>query len=242
MKNIYLVILSVFAMTLSMNAQLTGGGKKSSDSSKEKSSSEKEIFKNSTYITFSRTSATGTFAEEMNNISDFEKGNGGMSKGIGLSFGSIFYLNSIDFHEQIKVGIDVTYISWAFVIASQNAEYEGLFSDDTHFFSVKVGPIISYNPVDRLLLDARITLQPTSIFYSRMIEDGYDEYGASDYNFLEAIGFRTRIGLGLNVRYRPFTLGFELSSGKVGLKDIYSSEEVTTMSTGRFDFVLGFSF
>jgi hypothetical protein len=219
-----------------MQAQLTGGGKK--ENVKKGGSTEKDVFDNSFYWTFSRASATGNFALNANNYEDFIKGKGGMGKGVGTSIGSIFYLNSIDFNDQIKVGIDVTYLSWVMLFDP----YEKTAADaSTHFFSMKVGPLVSYNPTDRLLIDMKVTLQPTSVIYINTFKDGYDEYGEK-YKYVLSSGSKLRFGLGLNVRYRPFTLGFEISSGKTTLKDLESDEKLTKIPTGRFDLVLGFSF
>jgi len=236
MKNTYLALFIALITIFSAQAQLTGGGKK--DKVNTKGKTEKGVFDNSFYWTFSSSSATGDFALDIDDIDDFDKGRGGMGGGFGTSIGSIIYLNNIDFHEQIKVGIDVTYLNWVMLFA---ADVETPADGSTHFFSMKVGPLVSYNPIDNVLIDLRLTLQPSTIIYINTIEDGYDEYG-QNYKYIMGAGSKIRTGLGLNVRYRPFTIGFELSSGKVSLKDMDYGDKYTKRKTGRFDFKVGFSF
>ena len=75
-----------------------------------------------------------------------------MSKGIGFGLGKMFYFKKIDLENlglPAKIGIDWGVLNWNFCLAD-NASTEDIFWSATYFVGMKVGPVVSYSPLDNL--------------------------------------------------------------------------------------------
>ncbi|MEX2482988.1 MAG: hypothetical protein WED10_00410 [Brumimicrobium sp.] len=266
------VLLCLIITNQKTFSQITGGGKVGVNKEAPEVV-ENEKFKNSTYITLNFAKAIGKFSNSVKDVKSFKKRHGGMNRGMGFSVGRIFYLNSIDvsrigLNDQFKIGIDANYFNYTF-INGYEAKNEGtLFENNyTHFISIGLGGILSYNPVGKLILDFKIGLEPGFVTYDYSKDSYYDEYDNQYFResfFGESFALRKKIGL--YARYRPFTVGFCVNWGRVNLNaehkeykeyntyDSFYNEYTTTMdpeyssirnvktSTMRFDFVIGFTF
>ncbi len=232
------ILLSTFillATVATSMAQITGGGKEKSQTAKTKPTN--EIFDNSGYITFVRSSATGSFGQEASSTTDLLAGIGDMDKGFGVNLGTQYYINSIDVLDGLKFGVDWTYLSWTYLMAYNS---ESIVDEASHFVGMKIGPTVSYNPIDKLIVDLKFTFQPTYIGISNSLQVP-DGFGGFDTEYFLGAAFKTRTALGLYVRYKPFILGFESSWGTPTFSyENYSTE--TNLSTSRFDLVFGFGF
>jgi len=247
MKKLILLILLVSGGLYTVKAQITGGGTEKSEPAAA-AVQKKAVFKNSFYITFAKATAKGDFAKEVLNQADIEGGNGGMSKGYGLNIGQVFYFNKLDLAkiglpDNLKVGLDVTYLSGLACFAPNPEGTSGLSQDfRTIFSAMKIGPLISYNPIDKLIVDLKITFQPTSANYENTYITGYNtEFGTVEYNNVGSTFFTLRKGFGLYARYKPLVMGFESSWGKMDFISTYDDAAVK-LKSNRFDFVLGFAF
>ncbi|UCS94911.1 hypothetical protein KZP23_07830 [Echinicola marina] len=131
----------------------------------------------------------------LNNVSDSElnssmspydnvrDGKIGASKGYTFEWGRNFYFNKRSY-SSLKYGLDWTIINlsyteldWAEYIESSTGQ-----SGDPDIFhgaslSTKLGPVISYNPVEELIVDFRAQL---GLSYHAMLVDYYDE-STEDY-------------------------------------------------------------
>lgn len=235
MIRILLSAFILFSIVFTSTAQITGGGKEKSKAPQAKKSD--DLFANSGYMTFVRSSANGSFGQEASSTTDILSGVGNMNKGFGINFGKQYYINSIDVLDGLKFGVDWTYLSWTYLLAHNS---ESIVDEASHFIGVKVGPTASYNPIDKLIVNLKFTFQPTYLLVSNSLNVP-DGFGGTTKEYFIGTAFKVRTALGLYVRYKPFILGFESSWGNPKITyDDYSTE--TKMATSRFDLVFGFGF
>jgi hypothetical protein len=268
MKKVILIsLLSIFVLT-GINAQITGGGTNTQTQPNVQKKGKKGVFGNHFYITLAYASAKGDFGTSINrDVRQTQNfGYGGMGKGTSFKIGSLFYFNNLDFTqlglpEGFRLGLDANYFGVSVCYSLDPWDLDP-FDDATIFFNTKIGPTLSYNVIDRLVVDFRFTFQPTFVVYSNIerINDLVDSYG---YYHESSFGtaFKLRKGLGLYARYKPIIFGFELSWGKLQFKDFnyrlfsgydcnsYGCDAETTMyysetilKSTRLDIVFGFAF
>lgn len=124
--------------------------------------------------------------------------------GISGEVGHIFILNSIPLADNLRLGINVDWLS---------GYYHSLVSDlsKERFFSLgsKVGPSLSYKPLDNLFLDAYFKVNP--VWISALIESQEVVGVGEDHNFyLGAVGLG--YSFGINVRYSLLIFGFDFNT------------------------------
>jgi hypothetical protein len=208
MKKILIIALAIFSTTL-VNAQLTGGGNTSSTSNQPKAKAQNnDLIKDKKYLTFDiAIPYLGSFGTYY-------------TAGLGLDFGVNKYLG-FKLPEVMKIGID-----YGFSVHT-NTEYIPFsnYNNRLIFLSTRVGVVYTFNIVDDLTVDAKLTLQPTLM----------PSISSLDYN---DIYFSIRRGLGFYANYKMWRAGFQLSGGNLIDSDLYS----TGMNSGRFDISLGFKF
>lgn len=124
--------------------------------------------------------------------------------------GSIFMLNSIKIAPNMRLGINVDYLSLnyhKFTSSSLNQTYHFFY------FGSKIGPSFSYSPVSRLVFDAYFKFNPVwvagnvSLFHSDLIDDSY---------YLGFLGLK--YSAGLNIRYSILMVGIEINPGIANLR------------------------
>jgi len=271
MKKLYLLVLSIAIASIAM-AQVTGGGKVTEQSQPVtvvKKKADKGVFKNTFYFAWATASPKGRMNKTANSLNDIVTyGYGGMASGLSFTMGSNFYFKEIDMtklgmSDQFKLGLDVTYSSATICKKLNETLIDGIEDLNLFYGAIKIGPVLSFNPVGKLVIDAKFTLQPTVVNYYNRFSAYRQLYNANYYESVEGTAFKLRKGLGIYARYRPLMIGFELSWGKVKFNDFgvkslntfeyneygnyyyatynYNSFEKTLGST-RFDFVFGFSF
>jgi hypothetical protein len=238
MKRI-LSVLIVLLFAISLHAQVTGGGRNTGKSNVAKSEKSDGAF----YMHLNRSAAMGAYSEFVNFRSDILGGIGGMSKGIGLNIGRIFYFNNVDLAQigipNSKLGIDWTFIDWGFSLADESG-YDDIADEASHIVGTKVGPVYSYSPIDKLVVDLAITLMPSIVTYHNYISNSY----------MYSNGYAFRKGLAIQARYNNIvSLGFDLSWGKANIFGYYYDDNnwediqfEIEMPTGKFALTLGLFF
>jgi hypothetical protein len=258
MKKLILFFLIATIFPLGIFAQVTGGNSGDSGTKPIVNNKEKGVFSNTFFIAFGMSSSMGKFNENVLVLHDvIGNSKGGMSKGYTFTMGSNFYLKNIDLTkigmpDNLRLGIDVTYLNFNFTKGLNELMGEvSIYDNTTTFLGAKVGPFLSYNPVGNLIIDAKFTLQPTLVRYNKTIDDSYSGFSYDDYTYGSAV--KLRKGLGIYAIYKPFMLGLELNWGKANYKQMYvydvtgdyTYNEYYTekkLGTTRFDFIFGFAF
>ncbi len=123
--------------------------------------------------------------------------------GICGEVGHIFILNSLPLADNLRFGINVDWLS---------GYYHSLMSDlyKKRFFAIgsKVGPSLSYSPVDKLVFDTYIKINP--VWASSLIASEEHVGAGEDYQFNFGF-FGLGYSFGINVRYKILILGFDFN-------------------------------
>lgn len=156
-----------------------------------------------------------------------------------LEFGKIFMIDAIPISEQVKLGINVDWVSLAshvFYDSDSNTDDFMIFG----YLGSKVGPSLTFSPVDKLAFDVFAKLNPVWVSVAGNT--------ASETVFLGTLGMK--YSLGFNFRYSSLILGIEYNPGKLVLKDIDTDVELgnglnsnskkTTVDC--VNFIIGFNF
>jgi len=174
-------------------------------------------------------------------------GNFGAETGYVLELGRNFYFNK-NSTSPIRFGLDWTYISLSYnkmgwdnysnVTGTNDIVIDG--SSIAASVSGKLGPVIAFNPVEKLVIDARFQIAPSVYFFDQgyynsegqsneqyfefadyereNIEDGYDAE-----SFKNRLSFGVKTALGITVRRKAIGLALDYIPGKVKLN--YDSNE-----------------
>ncbi|MBA7531107.1 hypothetical protein ES705_23318 [subsurface metagenome] len=134
--------------------------------------------------------------------------------GFVFELGQIFMLNSIPLADGLRLGINADYLSFY---------YHGIKSDFITVGNIilgsKVGPSISYSPVDKLVFDAYGKFNPVWFGSVIMVPEGTN---TDSEIFLGALGIG--YSLGINVRYSILMLGFDFNKSFTKLQYYDESE------------------
>jgi len=193
---------------------------------------------NSFYFRFGYSQPTNAyFGVDESSFWDDTKRVGGM-----FELGSIFMINSLPIADGLRLGINVDYIDITF------HQFEYTFADlflRTLKISSKVGPSLSYSPVEHLVFD--VYFKAKIPWVGGIWVDDTSPLN-DDYGFVGYMGFG--YSTGFNVRYRALMIGFEYTKDSMKLEDIDEVEgyfgnfsddgDKTPMSC--FNFTLGLSF
>jgi len=129
--------------------------------------------------------------------------------------GNIFMLNSLKIAPDMRLGINVDYLS---VNYHKFSESGSDYSLNFFYFGSKIGPSFSYSPVKRLVFDAFVKFNPVWVagsvwaYHDDLIEDDF---------FMGFMGIKWSVGL--NVRYSLLMLGMEFNPGYAKFR-YYDSE------------------
>lgn len=184
--------------------------------------------------------------------------NGKYGAGTGYVFetGRVFYFAKKSTEQQlINFGLDWTYISLNYNKMDKWEDY-GRASGSTDVdvsgtkiaaaISSKLGPVISFNPIEKLVIDARFQVAPVIRFFDLDYSQNYAAPNEQSFSFVnyekeetdqnfEAESFKNRIAFGLATSYgitiRRKAIGFAIDyvSGKVN--SYYQATEGTLGST-----------
>jgi len=146
-------------------------------------------------------------------------------KGGNFELGSIFFLNSIDFNDQMRIGINADYlnVSWA-TFQTEMDGVDGKYKNTTLFLGSKVGPSFTYSPVDKMFID--VYAKAHIVYFAPTVN--YDTEGEDfDLDDASVALFKLRPSFGFNFRYSVGMIGFEMNPGrmKTRLADNIGDEE-----------------
>jgi hypothetical protein len=173
-------------------------------------------------------------------------GNLGANAGYCVESGRIFYFNKKS-PSNIKFGIDWTYTSITYnkmnwsnydSKSASNAQIDG--SSTAFSMSSRLGPAVSFNPVEKLVIDARFQVAPTVyIFDQNYYQDPsqpdqqFFEFGSSQQDEVantsnaemakKRFSYGMKTAFGISVRRKAIGLAFDYILGKVKIN--YNSNE-----------------
>jgi len=123
-------------------------------------------------------------------------------RGFNFELGQIFYFNSLKMADGLRLGLNADYLSFY---------YHGIKSDEFDvkmgniLFGAKIGPCLSYSPVDKLVFDTYIKFNPVWVSSLILSEEDLDENDV----FLGFMG--VGYSFGLNFRYSILMIGLDFN-------------------------------
>lgn len=174
-------------------------------------------------------------------------GNFGATTGYCLEFGRNFYFNKNSILP-FRFGLDWTYISLTYNKMDWKS-YAGMNTNANTYIdgtsiaasvSTRLGPVVSFNPVEKLVIDARVQVAPSVYFFDQSFSrneglpnEQYFEFidytrGDTDGSYdpekvKNRLFFGVKTGLGITVRRKAIGLAFDYLPGKVKIN--YDSNE-----------------
>ncbi|MBN2523371.1 MAG: hypothetical protein JXB24_08835 [Bacteroidales bacterium] len=121
--------------------------------------------------------------------------------GFVFELGQMFYFNSLKMADGLRLGLNADYISFY---------YHGIKAEDSDdklghiLFGSKIGPVLSYSPVDKLVFDGYVKLNP--VWVSSIVEQ-YEEEDNDVWLGFMGVGY----SFGFNVRYSILMVGFDFN-------------------------------
>ncbi len=122
--------------------------------------------------------------------------------GIMFELGHIFYFNSLKMADGLRLGLNADYLNMTYH-SIKHEEIDNIKSR-IFLFGSKIGPVISYSPVDKLVFDAFVKLNP--VWVSTLVDDTYGNESEVFVGFM-GIGY----SFGINVRYSILMVGFDFN-------------------------------
>ncbi len=147
------------------------------------------------------------------------------SKGWVVEIGSIFMLNNLNLADGLRLGINVDYaeITYHKFRYEDDVEYVDLYMGQV---SSKVGPSLSFSPVNRLVFDGFFKLKIPWVAFGYFDAPDDPELHESYYLGAIDVGFST----GINIRYGALIVGFDYSSNNMKM----NSDEDSEVYLGNF--------
>jgi len=149
--------------------------------------------------------------------------------GGNLGMGYLIYIGPGVANNYLRFGIDACFIdAWFATSKPQASWYAGKKESELWYFFVgqKFGPLITINPVDRLMIDLSYKLNFNMSWHDS--DWGYDITGQE---------------LMMNIRYRVFMIGLHYDFGTtINYNDFDNSRPVHDVAVTTFRVLLGFKF
>jgi hypothetical protein len=181
----------------------------------------------------------------------------GAGAGFALELGRIFYFNKKVEKTLVNYGLDWTYFSLSFntldkweaygdAAAPQNYDVDG--EKIAAAVSTKIGPVVSINLVERVVLDARFQLAPTFRLFDLSYYENENTENERSFSFTNyrsgendesydaestknRIAYGLQTNFGLTLRRKAIGISLDYLSGKV--KSNYEALDQTGVSFGK---------
>ena len=136
-----------------------------------------------------------------------------------FELGSIFMLNNLDLGDGLRLGINVDYAEVTFHYFEYDDDFEQVLFG-TIQVSSKVGPSLSFSPVNRLVFDGFIKLKVPwfAIGYFSADDPDIDE---EVYTGAIAFGYSA----GINIRYGILMIGFDYNNSSIKMNNTEDSND-----------------
>lgn len=145
-----------------------------------------------------------------------------------LSMGYLIYIGPGIANNYLRFGIDAGFLDGWFATSQPTIPYGSDKSETEfwyYFISQKFGPVVTVNPVDRLMIDLSYKLTANVSWHD-------SDWGAG------LLGQEVM----MNIRYRVFLLSFIYNTGSVNYNDYDNSRPDHSIDISTFRFLIGFKF
>jgi hypothetical protein len=174
-------------------------------------------------------------------------GNFGASTGYCLEFGRNFYFNKSS-ASKVRFGLDWTYISLTYNKMNwndyaKNTANNTVYLDGTSIaasVSGRLGPVVSFNPVEKLVIDVRYQLAPSLYFFDQSFYKNEGQANEQYFEFMDnrrsnvdntydaesiknRLSFGVKSAFGITLRRQGIGFSFDYMPGNVKIN--YDSNE-----------------
>lgn len=192
------------------------------------------------YQRFGISSLGNQLMNEMSPKENFTNGNYGAKSGLVFESGHIYYFRSKAKAKKINYGLDWTIFSMSFNQLSGWNSYSSTADVGSPFsaaISSKLGPVFSFNPIEKLVIDIRAQVAPVYRFTNFYYESNYEENQPENYRYYALYedyddikdfaknNFAFGIGSDLGITIRRKAIGLSLDYLPVKVKTNFISEE-----------------
>ena len=148
------------------------------------------------------------------------KSEGVLTAGAQFEVGTVFYINKLSLPDELKLGVDVTYMSISGMVNKDNLVNNN--QTNSYFTAgVKVGPCLSYNFAGKWIADLYFKLHPHYFITGEQ----------NQYDAATQLKFGT--SMGLNIRYRALMLGCEFTSARYDFDVAETASRALQASTSQ---------
>ena len=137
--------------------------------------------------------------------------------GLGVQFGKMYFIKSLNEEETMKLGIDVTWFGFSYLNQQVNRDVPTSYSNSKiiHHITIyiEVGPSISYSLSESMAIDFAFKLTPTIGFIGG--GDTKQPKPLEGENWRMGTGYGLRYTPALYFRYNKFLIGAEYSLGNL---------------------------
>jgi hypothetical protein len=154
--------------------------------------------------------------------------------GAAFDMGFLAYIGPAFANERIRAGIDVTFLTFNFNPVTINDTMDGSKYQYWYIFAgEKIGPVITINPVDKLMLDLSYKLNAYLAFNRHIVDGSYTSEWGSNL-------FQNEISLG--IRYKVVVVSFQYNFGKVIFNDLDNTKTSHYVENNTFRMLIGLKF
>jgi hypothetical protein len=146
--------------------------------------------------------------------------------GAAMDIGFLIYLGPAFARNMLRAGIDATFLSFWFNPSRPDVPVtKSKYNYWYYFASQKFGPVITINPIDRLMIDLSYKLNAVGGWYN-------EEYG----NNL----FQNEVSM--SVRYRVILFSLQYNFGEINFNNFESANPSHMVDISTYRVLLGFKF
>jgi hypothetical protein len=157
--------------------------------------------------------------------------------GAAMDMGYLIYFGPSFANNFLRAGLDATFLSAGFN-STQPPNKDNLIQKYYTFVGQKFGPVITVNPVDRLMLDLSYKLNANFSYHEEL--DGWDPLSdsqTSEYGF-----YLLSNEVSLGIRYRIMVFSFQYNFGYMNYNNASKSNTDQKISTNTIRIMLGIKF
>ncbi|MEI6900263.1 MAG: hypothetical protein WCL00_10310 [Bacteroidota bacterium] len=170
--------------------------------------------------------------------------------GPAMDLGFLIYLGPSFANNYVRVGIDATFLSIWFTttnpVLSQEAKYEHQY----YFGGQKFGPIITVNPIDKLLIDISYKINANFGYHYDEWKDttynsGYPHYLTGGLSNAQYSKFGINLlgqEFSMNIRYSIMLFGFQYNMGTMTFDNFDSARTKEKIRIDTYRVMIGFKF
>ncbi|WP_114790659.1 hypothetical protein U0035_19770 [Niabella yanshanensis] len=155
----------------------------------------------------------------------------GAGTGLAFEMGKVYYFNKPESGDLIGYGLDWTVISLTYNPLSKWKEYERQAGEPgatskplAASLSTKLGPAISFNPIEKLVIDARLQLMAYAHGYNYSYETGNNSFQLengieedSEEKILDNVLFGFKPNMGITARRGIIGLSLDYAPGNTNM-------------------------